>query len=255
MRQKMKEVIKMVARNVVQIPISKRVWTECEVEIQGSGGAGIMFNSMSDQTLENLRTRTRQPIETDAKPEKIARARLYRENGSKSQIGLPADNLWACLVNGGRHQKNGKKQISTRDDSTLPAWLRIKEDFIPLTNGNGRLINDKDWKVDKRKGNLPKDGTAVCIVRPKLREWGMKFTLLVDEDEVSIQTVARLLVVAGKYIGLCEHRKKSPFGKFDVVRFAAVNPRNLKGDSEKTVTAKKGGSKASSKKKREPVTT
>jgi hypothetical protein len=241
----------MATRNEVSIPISKRVWTKCKVEIRGSGGAGIMFHSMSDTTLEALRTRTPQTVKTDAKPKDIAMGRLYRENGPESQIGLPADNLWACLVNGGRHQKNGRKQISTREDSTLPAWLRIEEEFIYLTNGDGRLITDKDCEVDKRKGNLPKDNTAVCIVRPKLRQWGMRFTLLVDEDEVSIPTVARLLVVAGKYIGLCEHRRKSPFGKFELVSFVAVNPRKLKGDdAKKTPTAESG---ADSKKKSEPV--
>ena len=188
---------------------------EVKIQVECQGKSPLLMQAMSVETIVNvLIRRQRQPAKTDLSLEEMAETCLYRENGN---IGIPATNLFSCLIEAGRHVAfSGKTKISTKDSTLLPSFLSIEEMFLPLT-GAGK------WKPDVRRGQM-KDGTAVGIVRPMFKEWGFKVTLMVDLSETTEATVKRLLEIAGRRVGLCSFRpqKRGPFGQFKISKWKVM---------------------------------
>ena len=117
------------------------------------------------------------------------------------------------MVEAGRQVKlTGKRSISTKDSSLLPSFLTIEEFFLPFTD------QKVEWVTDKRRGKLPKDGTAVCIVRPKFDKWGFSATFIINEDEAAEEKIRDLANRAGSAVGLGDFRPacRGPFGRFKV---------------------------------------
>lgn len=195
-----------------------------------SVGPGLLMNPMTDETLEGLRTGVHEPKRRDITSEEEAESKLYKD--ASGVIGIPVENLSACLCGAGRHVKNGTppRQISTATTTTLYSLLSIREGFLPLSDGNG---GQAAWIVDKKRGQMKvkNEKIAVCLVRPRFNLWGISFTLEVDEKEVKPETVKQLVEIAGKKIGLCDFRPtcKGPFGRFEIAEWQ-VNGK----DSKKT---------------------
>lgn len=184
------------------------------IKVTCQGVSPLLMNPMSDETLEGLRTGVRTSKPTDLTSEQEAEKKLYKDSNNGNMIGIPALNLYSCMIEAGRSVKNGKKQISTKDSSSLPSFLQIDEEFLPF-------INEAKWVVDKRRGRLPKDGTAVCLVRPKFPEWEFKVTLRVDETICAENTARKLVETAGNSIGLGAFRPtcRGPFGRFKITEW------------------------------------
>lgn len=195
--------------SVIQLNEKKSV-----VQVKVVGISPYLMNPMTEETLEELRTGIRAPLKKDVPAIDVARKKLYLQDG---KIGIPVENLLACMTEAGRKVKNGKYQISTADTTTMFQLLSVEETFLPFVdttpNENG------GWIVDKRRGRLD-SGVAVCIVRPKFMSWGLDFTLVIDENEVSPDTVMQLVRAAGN-VGLGDFRPscKGPFGRFTIEKW------------------------------------
>lgn len=173
-----------------------------------------MMDRMDESTLESLRTRIRKPRLTDITPQQEAERKIYRDGNGK--IGFPALMLFACLREAGRYIKfDGKRQISTSEETILPALLTIEEEFLPFLNGNS-------WVIDRRRAVNHQDNSAVCVVRPRFDKWEFEVTIDINEKMVSEDTVRQLFDLAGKMKGLGAFRKKGPFGRFKVVEWTPV---------------------------------
>lgn len=182
------------------------VKAECE------GRTPYLMDPMNDDVLESLRTGVRKPPKRDRTLEKEAESKLYKEGGV---IGIPAENLFACLREAGVFVKfNGKRNISNSEESLLGGLLTIKDVFLPLNHG-------AKWVVDKRRGVNPGDGSGVCIVRPRFDRWSFEATVQFDEDLISEETVRKLFYYGG-IKGMGGHRKKGPFGRFTVAKWIKV---------------------------------
>ena len=107
------------------------------------GVSPLLMNPMDEATLDSLITGVRLPKVKDRPFEEMAEEKIYR--GDDGTIGIPAVNLFACLVEAGRRVKLGKTQISTKESTILPSFLTIEEFFLPF-------IDDPEWVVDKRRG-------------------------------------------------------------------------------------------------------
>ncbi|MBI2124869.1 hypothetical protein HYT92_03700 [Candidatus Pacearchaeota archaeon] len=189
-------------------------------------GPGLLMNAMTDETLEGLRTGVHETKRRDIPAEEEAASKLYKDaNGT---VGIPVENLSACLCGAGRYVKNGTppRQISTATATTLHSLLSIKEAFLPLSDGNG---GKAAWIVDKRRGQATNknEKNAVCIVRPRFNSWGIEFTLEIDEKEVNPETIRQLVEVAGNKIGLCDFRptRRGPFGRFEIAEWKVNGKR------------------------------
>ncbi|MDD5569449.1 MAG: hypothetical protein PHG23_03495 [Candidatus Pacebacteria bacterium] len=174
---------------------------------------------MSDEVLESLRTGVRKPLDKDKPIVQTAREKVVLDPETGKHIGITAEMMLASLISAGCNVKNGKKQISTQKTTTLPSLMRLKGTFFPFNNMNG------DWessmKPDKRRGRL-RDGTAVCIVRPKFSEWEFEVPIEVNDNRVKPATIKALFEEAGGGQGLGAFRPncRGIFGQFEVVEFA-----------------------------------
>lgn len=195
-------------------------------KVKCTGVSPILMDPMTDAVLEGLRTGVRPNVSRDRPAVDVAREKIYRENGEKSSIGLPAEMLFASLVAAGRNVKNGTKQVSTAKTTTLPHFFSIQDYFLPFSNIKKGKEN-KSWKVDKRRGRL-NDGTAVCVVRPRFDKWEFVVTIEYDEAKADESIIKNLFANAGSAQGLGAFRPncKGPFGRFKVVKWSDITKKN-----------------------------
>jgi hypothetical protein len=184
------------------------------INVKCQGISPLLMNPMTDEILEGLRTGVHTKIEKDAPAKKVAEKKIYKDEDGN--IGIPALNLYSALMEAGRHEKLGKKQISTTKSSLLPSFLWIEGEFLQFTNGT-------EWEVDKRRGVMDSGGkkTAVCIVRPKFKDWEFTVNLTLDPNICDESLAKKLLIIAGNMIGLGDFRPtcRGPFGRFKVIEW------------------------------------
>lgn len=192
-------------------------------KVKCTGVSPILMDPMTDAVLEGLRTGVRSNPKRDRPAVEVAREKIYRENGDKSSIGLPSEMLFASLVAAGRNVKNGKKQVSTVSTTTLPDFFSIQDLFLPFLNVKKGKKENESWKVDKRRGRL-KDGTAVCIVRPRFDKWEFEVIVEYDDKKVNESVIKDLFVNAGSAQGLGAFRPncKGQFGRFKVASWKEI---------------------------------
>lgn len=188
----------------------------------------MLQNPMTDDTLNELiygSAGRRKPPTTDVSIEDIARKRLCL--GPNGEFGIPANYLFAALVEAGRHVIFEKKtKISTAKTSLVPNLVTIVpglvndvgDGFIPFADQSMK------WIADKRRGVLATNETAVAIVRPKFPTWAFDVTIEVNLDEVAIEKIHELFKKAGQYSGLGDFRpsRRGPFGRFTVTDFVEL---------------------------------
>jgi hypothetical protein len=142
-------------------------------------------------------------------PREEAAGRAYADD--KGQLYLPGANLFAALIAAGVFHKIGRRQVTTRDTSLIPAGVTIEELVCPLGTDH--------FEVDSRSVvNQTTRGRIMCH-RPRLDKWRVSFTLDVDTTVFDPRLVRAVLDDAGKKIGVGNFRpaRKGPFGKFVVV--------------------------------------
>lgn len=184
----------------------------------------VLFDRMTDETLEELQTGVRAKKPRDLSPREIAIVKVYRETYEDKEaetengpIGMPQEMLFSCSVAGGRNVKNGKKQISTLKTTTLPDFMTIQEFFIPLTY-QGKPVTDQNWIADRRRGRLD-NGVAICITRPKFPAGTeFEFTVEYDETKADESVIKALVTTSGSSQGIGSFRPncKGPFGRFRI---------------------------------------
>jgi hypothetical protein len=202
---------------------------EIEVGVKGLP-PGLLTNPMTLEKLKEIYTKVYGPADTKWDPEKTAKGRIPIDSES-GKMGIPAQYFYSCFIEAGRDQKNGTKNISTVTSSTLPSFLWIKEDFLPFKNGDGS--GDIPWAADIRRGNLKQksEKIAVCLIRPKFREWEVEFTLTLDTVICNAETVRKLIEKAGNKVGVGSFRPacRGPFGRFIITKW---KPQNGTGENE-----------------------
>lgn len=192
------------------------------------GISPMLQNPMTDDTLDELiygSAGRRKPPKTDVTIQDIAMKRLCL--GPNGEFGVPANYLFAALVDAGRHVIYDKKtKLSTRESSLVPSLLSIIPDVV--TEAGDGFLPFKDqkakWIADKRRGVLAANGAAVAIVRPKFPTWSFDVKIEVDLDMVAIEKIQDLFKAAGRFSGLGDFRpsKKGAFGRFNVVDFVEM---------------------------------
>ena len=174
----------------------------------------LLMDPMDDETLEKMQTGAK----TDLAAKKAtsmkdqAAKKVYRDPNGK--IALPAGNLYASLNNAGRLiQYDNKRKIATGPSSLLYTFMRIEEQWIPLSGS-------QEWRADRRRGVLKATGAAVPIIRPLFSDWGFEVNITVDDKApIKIDTILKMFQDAGTASGLGSFRPecKGPFGQFQVV--------------------------------------
>lgn len=142
-------------------------------------------------------------------PREQAEVKLYRD--STGACVLPGPNLFAALIEAGKHVKSGKSKLSTNRSSLVPAGMSVLELELPI------LPNK--WEVDSRAVVIPSTGGRIMCHRPRFDEWRLQGTVQVDESMFGERLVRDLFDLAGSRVGLGDFRpsRRGPFGRFKVV--------------------------------------
>ena len=189
------------------------------------GASPLMMDPMTEETLDGLATGVHPPIKKDTPHEQVAGAKVMKN--AAGEIAIPIENLFAALAEAGRRVKyKGMSKMSTATTTTLPEYFQLLSDDLLLVDNNLKPLTDEAWEVDKRRGCL-KDGTAVCIRRPKFATWNFMVEFEYDENQISEAQLAELFKIAGAVMGLGSFRPscKGRFGTFKVREWTLVSRR------------------------------
>lgn len=130
----------------------------------------------------------------------------------RNLLYLPANNLRASLIEGGTNRQFGPRKPATK---VLGANLFVidGQERCYLTNPiTGQLITGDDYVPDVRRVRLPQ-GTSVLAGRAKIPNWACEVTFDYDPDLLTAALIAEVFVIAGRSVGVCDYRPRSPKGK------------------------------------------
>lgn len=201
----------------------------------------ILMDPMPEDTIINdLIMAQRKPADRESSVQDRAAAKVMRD--PDGNIAIPQNMLFACLTEGGREMKvpgNTRKNISSGERSLVPSFLRIEEEYLRLYNHQG---GEAVWVPDVRKGTGT-TGTAVGIVRAKVKEWAFVCTVVVTlRGGITERVVPELFTTAGLVAGLGGFRpqKKGPFGQFEIMFVEELERSGPQGGNKAPEKAKRG---------------
>jgi hypothetical protein len=213
--------------------------TELLIEVTCTSKSPLIMDLYErEQMVADLLRRQQRILNTDARLEDIAAAKIYRN--AKGQPVLPTACLYACLRDTGKKiVVKGKEKISTKNETAVYAIVTSVDggdpeeaEFIPLKfperlnplatspSSGGEASNDpfSPWIVDVRQGRNKNTGGAACVVRPRFNKWAFTINMMVDLTIMDVLTEAHIRALfdkAGKRVGLLAYRN-GPFGRFEI---------------------------------------
>ena len=128
-------------------------------------------------------------------------------------IVVPQDAIFRTLMNGGKFEKIGKRQVTTEKASLFPGYVQIP--------GMEFELEHKGWEVDIRCIVTAK-GDRVPVYRPRFDLWAVEFEIvLLTPDTFGPDLMRKIVDHAGRMIGLLSFRpeRKGGFGTFHVVNW------------------------------------
>lgn len=205
------------------------------------GVSPLLMNQVTDDLLEELRTKNPRPKVRDLSRRDQAALCIYRET-EDGPIGIPVTNLFSCLAEAGRDVPlGGMRKVSTAGSTKLSSILTIHELFMPLVlklKDGFAPITDEGWVPDVRRGRNPKDGVMVAICRPRFDKWGFRFTADLDTDTANEAILRKLIEIGGRAPGLCDFRPgtKGQFGRFKIVSMKKIAGEETTPETEVNAT-------------------
>jgi hypothetical protein len=134
-------------------------------------------------------------------PEAQAEKAAYRMDGEGSELYIPGEAFYQCLVKSGTEFKVPGARGKTYKD-TMKGLVSVIPDYIGL--------GVTEFEVDGRNARV--QGKACRRYRPLLREWECSFQI-----EALDETLKAILDRAGQTKGVLDYRPR--FGRFIVTRF------------------------------------
>ena len=192
------------------------------VKMQLTGLAPIIFhnnqlaNPLNDYTRA-LKKLTGKWQKTEADHLEIARLEweggLYLQDGA---VVMPAVNIWACLIEGGKKSKRGIK---------IKSGTNIQEDFCPLAYKGPKITarpgNDKLPREDLNQFFAPHNYQTIVKVnrlatlrtRPIFHDWSLGFVIYFDNTVLEAEEILLVAQDAGRLVGLGDWRPR--MGRFE----------------------------------------
>lgn len=135
-----------------------------------------------------------------------------------NRLYLPTNNIYACIINAGKFHKEGKNKVTTARSSLIPAGVMIDEEFSYFSQPT-------TFEVDSRSVVIPSTGGRIMKHRPRLDNWKLDFTLLLDTKMFTEKTLRLIVDDAGSKVGLGDFRpeRKGFFGRFVVTSWKHID--------------------------------
>lgn len=134
----------------------------------------------------------------------------YKVNGKFYQ---PSDMIEAAMTCAAVNFKmEGKKTYK----DVMKGGIIV--DPIKIIHKKQNFVMDAQW------GKNPTTRGAVWVVRPRIDDWELEFTIdLLQDERIGEETLKDILVYAGLYVGIGAYRPKH--GRFSVVSFKEVKSK------------------------------
>ena len=125
---------------------------------------------------------------------------------------------------GSNHKMKGSRKTLR---FVVPSAVSVTSDTVTILNGAGPA---KDFEVDARPVTIPATKGRIMRYRPRFDCWGAKFSLLIDDNVLALETAHQLLNEAGQSVGIGDFRpeKRGPFGRFRVTNFSELQDMSIK---------------------------
>lgn len=169
-----------------------------------------MQHRMDDIKLSDWEKKRGSIIERpEVSHEDIVRAEYHCYRNKDGKCFIPADHIRGALITAGTFTKSKVGAQTKSMKSIVAAMFEVAEQEI--------ILPDFD-AIDKRSAVNKNVKARVVVVRPKWSEWKADFTLLVDNDTITTETVTKILQEAGQYVGIGSYRptNNGSFGRFTV---------------------------------------
>tara|TARA_R110000824_G_scaffold43673_1_gene127462 strand:+ start:109 stop:717 length:609 start_codon:yes stop_codon:yes gene_type:complete len=182
-----------------------------EFEITGKE-PGIMFNNPAMMSLDT-KAMTVGKKQYDKNEE--AEIRTYRNN--TGNLCVPATHIRASILEASKMFKLGRSSAKS-----VLNHIQIEPfDLIELKSLKNRTI--KTYDTDERRVVISRAG--IIRVRPVVREWKVRFSVVADESLMTasfnndgLNAIVSILADAGKKQGIGDYRpqKGGNFGRFEI---------------------------------------
>lgn len=185
-----------------------------QYEISIKGKTPYMQHRMRDEALDVWEKKRGLIIERDEINKADQVRAEYHAYANGHGFYLPSEHIRSSLINAGAYMKakvgNSKKSMK----NIVAAMFYITPEEIPLP---------QQFTIDKRSAVNQNVKARVISIRPKWETWGATFTLTVDNDTITEETIKQLFEYAGNYVGIGSFRPEHNgyFGRFDVIKFKA----------------------------------
>lgn len=181
-----------------------------EYKVKIKGVTPYMQHRMDDTKLEEWEKNRKLIIERDdvAKEDSVrAEFHSYRDDEG---FFIPPEHIRGAMVGGGHLVKSKVGNTRKSMKNIVAAMFFIKEHRLPLP---------KEYEIDKRSAVNHNVKGRIISIRPKWNDWEAEFTLMVDNDTITIETIREIIENAGAYIGIGSFspRNNGMFGRFELV--------------------------------------
>jgi len=186
---------------------------------------GMLADPLSAYTKE-LKALTSNRKKSDDDHMKIAEAEFRGGLYYSKELGpyIPGDVIDAAIRGGAKKKKLGQvffACVKTRH-SEYPLKYKGQKKEHKGPNGMAALWNTEDANgrtfVDRRGAGV--QDSRIIRTRPKFEEWEVTFELELAPSELNPENVKEAIVLAGRYVGLCDFRPK--YGTFEVTKFEEI---------------------------------
>jgi len=187
-----------------------------EIKIQGI--TPYLQHRMDDTKLEEWEKQRGFVVERDdVNKEDAVRAEYHCYRNSKDKLFIPGTHIRGALITAGTYVK-GKVGTQTKSmKSTVAAMFYCEQDEIFITPQKYGIR--KDSAVNR---NIK---ARIIVIRPEFKDWSATFTLIVDNDTITEQTIQKIVEYAGQYVGIGAWRptNNGMFGRFKLSKFRKLN--------------------------------
>ena len=178
-------------------------------KVKLAGKTPYMQHRMDDAKLEVWEKNRKLIIERDdVSKEDLTRALFHAYIGDDEQFYIPAEQVRRSLINAGAFMKSKVGNAKKSMKNVVAAMFMIEQDRIPFKG---------DFEIDKRSAVNNAVKARVIVIRPCWKNWTCEFTLLVDNDTITEETITQLFEYSGNYVGIGSYRpeKNGYFGRFE----------------------------------------
>lgn len=179
-----------------------------KLDIEISGVTPLLMNRFNIDDTQKAK-------EKNLTPREAAKKVCYVDEQDK--LFYPTNNIFACIIEAGKYHKEGKVKVTTVRSSLIPAGIMIEGEYIYFREPS-------TWEVDSRAVVVPSTGGRIVCHRPRLDNWILEFTLILDTKMFSPRFVRIIIDDAGNKVGLGDFRpsRKGTFGRFVVTKWAEI---------------------------------